>query len=345
MNVDVIVDLQFGSTAKGKLAQSIAFNYESSVRVQSIQAGHTVYYNGIAYKMQTIPCAWVNPRCRLILGAGCFIRPDILLREIAWITDATGVDPRSRMLVDYRATLITDDDKIEEEERALTERMGSTSEGAGASLIRKLWRAGGVVQAKDTDWFIRNQIPVGDSILEMNNSDDDVLLEGCQGTMLGVHTTPYYPNCTSRECSVSGIMSEAGFAPKDVRTIYGVFRTFPIRVGGNSGVTGADEVSWEEIAEYRGAPVTPERTTVTNRERRIFNFSVEDMAHALMINKPDQLVLTFLDYINAEDANKTRWEDLSIKSQRWVEECEQLLEQEIRWISTGPSPEAWIRRA
>ena len=344
MELDVIVDLQFGSTAKGKLAQWLAIqaDYDASVRVQSIQAGHTVYYGGKAYKMQTIPCAWVNPYTRLVLGPGCFIDADILMREIDWIKQATGQDPRPRMLVDYRATLITDEDREEERKRKLTARMGSTSEGAGASLIRKMWRDSYVVQAKNTDWFLRNKIPIGDSILELNAGDQTVLLEGCQGTMLGLHTTPYYPYCTSRECSVSAIMGEAGFAPRDVRKVYGVFRTFPIRVGGDSGPTGTEELTWEELGEFRGAPIVPERTTVTNRQRRIFNFSAKDLLQAIQINKPDHLVLTFLDYINVEDEGKTRKEEISEKSVNWVRRVGTVIGQKVDLISTGPDPDAWI---
>jgi len=84
MKVDVVVDMQYGSTAKGKVCAYLARNknYDASVRVQSIQAGHTIYHKGKAYKMRTIPCAWVNMNTYIILGAGCFIDKQLLLDEI-----------------------------------------------------------------------------------------------------------------------------------------------------------------------------------------------------------------------------------------------------------------------
>ncbi len=346
MNCDVIVDLQFGSVGKGKLVQYLVQerDYDASVRVQSIQAGHTVIYEGKTYKMQTIPCAWVDPNVRLILGPGIFIRPDILLREIEWIKEATGQDPRDRMLVDYRATYINEDDRQMELDFKMTKSMGSTSEGAGASLIRKLWRgaAGPVERVGDNGWMMQQGISIGDTIAELQ--DSDVLLEGCQGTLLGVHTTPYYPYCTSRECSVTYMLSEAGFAHSDVRDVFGMFRTFPIRVGGDSGPTGAAEISWEELSEYCGKKIEPERTTVTNRERRLFEFSITDLDHAIMINKPTHLVLNFINYINAEDEGVMNWYALSPKSQKWVLNLENLLGRCINLIGTSAEPDAWIRR-
>lgn len=344
MKCDVVVDLQFGSTAKGKLCQYLAMNrkYDFSIRVQSIQAGHTVIRDGIEYKMQTIPCAWVNPNVMLILGPGCFIEKNQLLKEIGWIEQA-GISVRDRLILDYRATYITEEDKAEERANRLTESMGSTSEGAGASLIRKLWRKGGVVQVKDDMWAVKNRLMEADTLEIIQKAD--VLLEGCQGTLLGVHTTPYYPYCTSRECSVSAILGEAGIAPFDVRSVYGVFRTFPIRVGGNSGKTGARELSWEDVAAYSGDPtLVPERTTVTNRQRRIFEFSVRDMLQAMMINKPDILVCNFINYLNHDDTDVTTWSKLSTKSKRWISQKEQILKQNFQMLGTGKNPNSWIIR-
>lgn len=345
MKVDVIVDLQFGSTAKGKVAQQLAISrkYDSSMRVQSIQAGHTVILpNGDEFKMQTIPCAWVNPDVLLYLGPGCFIQREQLMREIGWI-ESYGFKVRDRLVLDYRATYITDQDKDEEGVSRLSEKMGSTGEGAGASLIRKLWRAGGVVQVKDDDWAMTQGLTVGDTITMMQS--ETVLLEGCQGSLLGVHTTPYYPFCTSRECSVAAIMAEAGVAPADIRDVFGVARTFPIRVGGNSGSTGAKELNWEEIAEYAGNPgLIPERTTVTNRQRRIFEFSAEDMALSLRINKPDVIVLNFANYVNYEDEGVTEWANLSRKTQEWVQRTEAIIGQKFDILGTSAHPDAWVRR-
>jgi adenylosuccinate synthase len=172
----------------------------------------------------------------------------------------------------------------------------------------------------------------------------EVLVEGCQGTMLSVHTSPYYPYVTSRECTAVGIASEVGISPFDIKRVHGVFRTFPIRVGGNSGDTGADELDWEEVAEYRGAEIVPERTTVTNRQRRIFDFSDSDFQQAVYLNGPTDLYLTFVDYIDAKDQDIINWSQLSVKSKLWITSLEQRHECHIGWVSTGQRPDSYIRR-
>lgn len=342
MKCDVVVGLQYGSEAKGKLCQKLAVDrkYDYSVRVQSIQAGHTVFYKGTRYKMRTIPCAWVEPNTMLLLGPGCFIHKELLLKEIGML-ESIGIPIRERLIVDYRAFYVVDEDFAVEKSSDLTGKIGSTSEGAGASLIRKLWRTS-CTRVKDDDWQAEHGIILGDTVTIMQNAN--VLLEGCQGTMLAVHTSRYYPYVTSRECTVSGICSEAGVSPGDVNEVWGVFRTFPIRVGENSGETGGREMTWDEISDFAGEPITPERTTVTDRVRRIFEPSPADLAYAVMLNKPDYLVMTFLDYVNFEDENKTRWSDLSEKSKEWIQDLELSIGRLINLIGTGKDPKAWIKQ-
>jgi len=343
MKSEVIVDLQFGSTAKGKVAQYLAVNkkYDATVRVQSIQAGHTVHFNDKYYKMRTIPCAWVNFDTMLILGAGIFIEKDLLLAEIKMLQE---VDPsiKDRLFIDYRATYVIDDDFKLEEENKLTKKIGSTSEGAGSSLIRKIWRKDKPTRVCDDNWARDNGFNVVDTISLMNRCNS-VLVEGCQGSLLSVHTSPYYPFCTSRECTVSGIISEAGLSPYDVTQVHGVFRTYPIRVGGNSGDTGGKELTWDEIANRSGNKnLKAEVTTVTNRARRIFEFNFDDMRHSLMINKPDRLYLTFIDYINYEDSGKTDWFSLTDKSRHFCRDIQKILGVDLNWLSTGSKADEYI---
>ncbi len=343
MKCDVVIDLQYGSTAKGKICARLAKTgkYDASVRVQSIQAGHTIYYKGEAFKMQTIPVAWVDPNVDLILGAGIFIKKSLLLKEIEMINEAMGGDVRKRLYLDYRANYITQADIDAESSNELTRKIGSTGEGAGSSLIRKIWRKDEPTRVEDDDWAIRNGLKVVDTIERMNDYSNKILLEGCQGTMLSVHTSPEYPFVTSRECTVSGIASEAGISPKDIDEIHGVFRTYPIRVGGNSGKTDGEELTWEEIAKRSGYDsLVPEITTVTKRQRRIFEFSVKEMKHAIMVNKPTHYHITFADYINREDYGKHgEFSGLTNDSQHFMNFVENELGIELNTIGTGEKPD------
>jgi adenylosuccinate synthase len=161
--------------------------------------------------------------------------------------------------------------------------------------------------------------------------------------MLSIHTSPYYPYVTTRESTAAGIIAEAGIPPSAVRDVIGVFRTLPIRVGGNSGPTGARELDWPEVNERAGYEVEPERTTVTNRVRRIFEFSHVDFKHAVAVNAPTCLFMTFADYLAPGVAGKSSFIDMPDESAEvvhsFVEEVEREHGVTIRWVSTGGRPE------
>ena len=349
MKADVIVDLQFGSTGKGAVAAYLVSKrnkyYDASLRVQSIQAGHTVYYRGKPYKMRTIPCAWVNPEVALILGPGAFIDKELLLREIDMVSEATGADVRDRLFLDFRANYVLKEDADLEGQLQLEGIMGSTAHGAGASLIRKLWRKSMPSRVDDDSWAREHKLRTCDSI-RMIEPMGSVLVEGCQGSMLSVHTSPYYPYVTSRECTVSGILSECGIAPRDVGEVHGVFRTLPIRVGGNSGPTGGRELSWAEVNARAGREVEPERTTVTNRVRRVFEFSDKDFELALITNRPDRLYMTFADYLGVGIYGRRALCDLGPSAQNVlmgeVVRIQQRHRVHIDWVGTGEKAEDFI---
>ena len=344
--VTMVVDMQFGSTAKGKLVQELVQTgeYSAVMRVQSVQAGHTVIDKGKTFKMRTIPCGWVNPNVSLVIGPGQFIDIPLLLAEVEML-EQHGVNVRDRLFIDYRASVIDDGDVRAEETADLTGKIGSTSEGAGASLVRKIMRSDAHIQVGKREDERLDDFMLADTVKMFSHPDYHVLIEGSQGTMLSLHTSPYYPYVTSRECTAAGVLSETGFSPMDVVAIWGTARTFPIRVGGNSGDTAGREVSWKEVAERSGnMALVPERTTVTNRQRRIFEWSRSDFDDALLLNKPTHLFLTFIDYINHEDYGKTRWGDLSDVTRGRIIHLEQMHGVRFNLLSTGEQPEHTIYR-
>lgn len=342
MVLDIVVDLQFGSTGKGAAVAYLTSKrkYDAAVRVQSIQAGHTIFYKGKPYKMRTIPCAWVNPFVYLVLGAGCFIDKELLLQETATISNAIGVSQKFRIYIDYRATYVLPEDVKTELDMKLQGKMGSTAHGAGASLIRKLWRNSLPTRVCDDTWAKDNGFQIVDTI-EMLQDFENVIIEGCQGTMLSIHTSPYYPFVTAREATAAGILSETGLSPLAVRDIIGVFRTFPIRVGGNSGPTSDKELSWEDINKICCRNVEPERTTVTNRVRRIFEFGYTDFHQAINSNWPTKLFMTFADYLGEGIYGKSL-DEMSESSRKIVMDFINNLREEyhrpINWISTSENP-------
>lgn len=333
--VDVLVGLQFGSEGKGAVVSRIAQNYKGSVRVGAPNAGHSIEYKGQIYKMRTIPCAWINPDCKLFIGAGGMIDPELLMHEMQLIP----VPVAGRLMVDVNTTIVTHADADKEREAKMYEGIGSTTEGVGEAQARKVLRRSSqspiALNLVELQAFLVN---VGQKLHEMVEKDEAILIEGTQGFGLSLNHG-YYPYVTSRDVLAASMLSDSGLAPHIVRDVIGVMRTYPIRVHGNSGPMGARELDWAEVAERSGygLALEPERTTVTKRIRRVSEMNWDMLQAAVRANGCTKLAITFLDYIDSTDRSKNRWGDLSDKSKAFVREVESRLHVPVKWVSTGPN--------
>ncbi|MBU2576840.1 MAG: adenylosuccinate synthetase [Nanoarchaeota archaeon] len=340
-SVDCLVGLQWGSEGKGKISAYLAREYNAMIRSGGPQAGHSFYVGDKKFVNRQIPCGVFNPDCYFYLSASSLINLDVLNEEI----QRYGICP-DRLMIDNHAMVVTDKHVKLEGERKLKERLASTLEGVGAAQVEKVWREAKVFDSyaseipelyffcNDTESAIDHQILAGHTIL----------LEGTQGFGLSLNHGDY-PYVTSRDVTSSALLADAGIAPKFHGQTIGVMRTYPIRVGGNSGPTGSDELTWEEIAKRSGSPKSIcEYTTLTGRQRRIFEQSSESLEKAVKVNQPDQIALMFIDYINHEDYGKSQFEDLSEESRRYVFELEDESNIPITLIGTGPKTEHIIDR-
>jgi adenylosuccinate synthase len=238
-----------------------------------------------------IPDSWIY------LNAGAIIDLELLGREVDDVSRALGVPAKSiwdRMTVHPHATVITDEARSIEKYGA-TQHLGSTQKGVGAALASKIMRYPDAV-------FNEHKYP-GPATEEIDLDGHTVLIEIPQGTGLSLNSSGFYPKVTSRECWVGQGMVDAGLHPSKLGVVSMVVRTMPIRVGhiygdnneivGNSGPFYSDsrELTWDEVG------VEPERTTVTQRVRRIATWSRKQYKHALKLNRPDNVFLTFTNYL------------------------------------------------
>jgi adenylosuccinate synthase len=338
-NVDIVVGLQYGSEAKGLVCQTIAKYFSLAVRVGGPNAGHTVRRkldtgDIETYKMRHIPATILNSDCQLALSAGAIINPEVLDEEIAMVER---FDPkvRSRLTVDPYALVIQSRHVAEEHDKRegtdMFDLIGSTREGVGAAMAERVLRRGGVKLAYQEPYLQQfNQ----ENVANMIRGTTHALLEGSQGSLLSNIHSPYYPYCTSRDTNVSGIMAESGVPPFAVRNVIGVTRTYPIRVAGRSGPTGGKEVTWPQLSEKLGKQVT-ESTTVTKRTRRVFEFSMSDFMRSCVLNRPNIIALTFLNYINKDDEGIERFDDLSKESRGFIETLEAVAQAPVLIMSTS----------
>ena len=345
MSVTALVGAQYGSEGKGVVAKHIANHYGVHVRTGGPNAGHSFVHKGKLWKMQAVPCGWVNPEATIVIGANAVVNPDLVKHEL---TEIAKVDPdiMARVMIDFRAGVL--DQHHHDEEGGvhgdLHDRIGSTGEGVGTSRRDRLMRdptKSRRMEALSSDPFFKKLIT--DSVQFLNavaaHTAVDVLLEGTQGFGLSLIHGPW-PKTTSADTTAAQLLADAGIAPKHLKKVIMVARTMPIRVAGNSGPLQG-ETSWEELSKRLGRPVE-ERTTVTRKVRRIGEWDDELVHAAAKVNGADEIALTFLDYINPKDHGVQKFESLSEEAQSFVERVSTLCSAPVSLMGTGFSEsEGW----
>lgn len=333
--IDVIVGGQYGSEGKGHIAAHIAREYQLLVRVGGPNAGHTVFLNPEPYTFHHLPSGSLHSsEVPLVLGPGASLNVPKLLEEIARCEcDA------KRLSIDPMAIIITDEDR-EEELKSLRKSISSTAQGVGRAAIRRIHRDPKTIFAKDVQVlrpYVRPAQAVYESVFRAGGR---VLLEGTQGTALSLFHGAY-PFVTSRDTTVSGCLSEAGMAPSRLSKVIMVCRTYPIRVQnpkkGSSGPM-SQEITLEEIARRSGLPLkqlkATEITSTTKRKRRIAEFDWSLLRRSSALNGPTDIALTFVDYLDATNQQARRFEQLSPKTIRFIEDVEKVSCAPVTLIST-----------
>jgi adenylosuccinate synthase len=347
--VDIIIGGQYGSEGKGNIVSYLAPEYDILIRVGGPNAGHKVYGpDGVKFTHHQLPSGTLSaPRAQILIGPGAVLNMDKLLDEIA----ACKVDVE-RLKIDPQAMIISEADILEERKKGgLVQRIGSTGQGVGVATARRIReRHGNVLLAKDAQ-HLRPYISPTLEHLELAYARGmRVLLEGTQGTALSIYHGNY-PHVTSRDTTASGTMSEAGIAPKRVRRVIMTSRTYPIRVADpKSGTSGpmSQPLSWAEIARRSGLNLSrlrkAERTSTTNRRRRVAEFDWALLQRAALLNGATDIALTFVDYIHADNQHARRFEQLTPATMRFVEEVERVSRAPVSLISTRFHPRCIIDR-
>jgi len=332
MPVTVVIGGQYGSEGKGKVAHSLGRKQDvaAMVRVGGPNSGHTSYSAGSRHVLQQLPMLALDGGLCLI-GPGSYVDPKILLGEI----ERLGLDAR-RVCVDYRAMVVTAEDREVERREDLGGRIGSTCSGTGSSVRRRIERISQDVLAVAAPEL---RPYVGDSVARARRFLDEgkrVIVEGTQGFGLSLLQSPHYPYVTSRDTTAAGAVSEAGLSPLDVDEVVMVLRSFPIRVAGHSGPFDAEEIDWETIAREAELASAPEElTSVTRRTRRVARFESTVVIKALEANRPTRIVLNHLDHVDAA----CRQGDITPKATEFLTEVAAAIGREIDYVGVGPQPD------
>ena len=332
MPCTIVVGGQYGSEGKGKVVSLCCSSLITpwTVKCGGPNSGHTTSVKGKEIILRQVPAGASNSKAILLLSAGCAVDVNVLLQEIDMLKIK-----RERIIVDPRAVLIENIDCKNEIEAS--KQIGSTASGTGAALIRRMLRPHDIRLAKDSARLqkhvrIESVAPLLHAALEQG---EHIIIEGTQGFGLSLLHGPYYPYLTARDTTAAGFAMEVGLSPRQIDSIIMVIRTFPIRVGGNSGPM-KEEITWEDVHKFSGSPKSrPEYTSVTKRIRRVANFDIEMIKMACKYNRPTSLALMGLDRFHFPNYKVKKSSQLTKKTKLFLETLEYETGIPIEFIGTG----------
>lgn len=345
MSLWVVVGGQYGSEGKGKVSAFITKqeNIDICVRCGGPNSGHSfVDENGKTIVLRQLPTGFVNPRTRLLIPAGALIDLAVLKQEI----DSLKL-PRERIGIDRKCFIIEERDRENERGLRLHERLSSTLCGVGAAQSRRVLRGEDARLAKDVSgefpWINQYLTDVSDEVNTALDREKKVLIEGTQGFGLSLYHSDHYPKTTSRDTTAAGFLAEVGVSPRLVTEIVIVFRTFPIRVAGNQAGPLKNEITWEQLQRESGYPYPiEERTSVTNKVRRVARFDWELARKAIAINRPTRIAVNGLDLLNYKNHGVVDFSSFTVEAQKFVEQIMTPFPCHPLYLGTGPRIDALI---
>lgn len=300
--VDVLIDMQFGSTGKGLLAGFLAESgaYDTVVAANMPNAGHTtVLADGRKWVNKAMPNGVIGSIKNIMMGPGSVFNPAQLRKEIDHLHELDLLEGVNLWI--HEAAGVLKPEHAEAEKASLS-RISSTMQGSAEALISKIRRQSGAIVGQNMGLMEEHDLAANvidqANWLQLLQNSKRILVEGSQGYSLGI-SSGFYPYCTSRECTAGRVLADCGVPVRWLNHVYGVARLHPIRVGntadGYSGDIYPDqkELSWEALGQE------PEYTTVTKRVRRVFSFSMQQFREAAVANGVDSVFLNFANYDRA----------------------------------------------
>ncbi|WP_313468048.1 adenylosuccinate synthetase, partial [Carnobacterium sp.] len=144
MSSVVVVGTQWGDEGKGKITDFLSENAEVIARYQGgDNAGHTIKFNGVTYKLHLIPSGIFAADKISVIGNGVVINPKSLIQELAYLhehnisTDNLRISDRAHVILPYHIQL----DQLQEDAKG-DQKIGTTIKGIGPAYMDKAARVG-----------------------------------------------------------------------------------------------------------------------------------------------------------------------------------------------------------
>ena len=332
MGCTVVVDGFYGDTGKGKIISYLAVADDVAVVARAgvgPNAGHTVVKDGKVYKLRMVPCGFVNPKARMLIGPGVLVNPELVIKEVA----ETGIDKRFN--IDPQCAIIEPKHiQIDQSDSNLKNTVKTTGTGTGPCNADRVMRIAKMArEIPELKKYLADVPAIANKALDDGRN---LLIEGTQGTFISLYYGQY-PYVTSKDVCASAACSDVGIGPTRVTDVAMVLKSYVTRVGGGE-LDG--EISQEE-AKARG---WDEYGTVTGRQRRAAPFDYNLARRAKMINGATMIALTKLDVLYPYCRGAKEYAELGADAKKFVKKIEDEIKVPVTLIGTGPSVEELIDR-
>jgi len=255
-----------------------------------------------------------------------------------------GVKPEL-LSVDPFSVVITPEMKKTEKE--LTHSISSTGSGTGAATASKTMRRPETSLVKDilveNQWLNPYVQDVKSEIHDLLDNGYRIILEGTQGFALSLHHSRMFPKTTSKDTTAAQFVMEAGLSPLLVDQVVMVIRTFPVRVFGKQSGPMKNEITWDLLRQESGYPYDiTELTTVTRKVRRVARFDMQLVLDSCRVNRPTDLVVHGLDYLDYRNLGVYRYSELTTNAKEFLAMVQNATGAPIRYAFTGKDNRAVV---
>lgn len=280
---DVIVDLAYGDSGKGKVTHALSSTgeYTHCLRYNgSGNAGHTIYHNGKKIVTHSIPTGIVHG-IKSIIGPGCVMNVKQFFDELQEL-QAAGVKTEGLVFIAKNVHIITEEHLQEDRSDV---KIGTTRRGNGPAYRDKYNRKG--VRAEQIPELQSYLIDIYEE-LHSEHTRCRILFEGAQGFGLDVDWGDY-PYVTSSTCTVGAAVAN-GVPASKIRNVWGIAKVYETYVGAKK--FEPDDSIFKSIRE-----LGMEYGATTGRPRQCNWLNATLLRKAARINGVNRLVLNKADIL------------------------------------------------
>jgi adenylosuccinate synthase len=292
--IDILVDLQFGDSGKGKISKWLLNQhpYDAICKYNGgPNAGHAVWIGDTKYTAHMLTSGIYDENCKIIIGPGCVLDVDKFLNEI---NQFSSFNVEDRILVHPHVHIIQSK-HIEIDGRDLV--IGTTKQGMGPCYADKMSRTG---LRAEYSFKLQKYI---ENYKNHFSSLKYLLMEGSQGWWLDIDNGNY-PYVTSSNVHPAHAFSTFGLPLSFLDTIYGVGKVYETYSGFSEDLMFCAPEDEEKIRQEGS-----EYGETTGRARKIGYLNLDRLIKASNQTGTNVIILNKMDILEKLQIFKLIYKD------------------------------------